>query len=324
MLTEQNLISILLLGLVLVMVAYGLIFDKLKKTYQEHLKFSEDENKQLKHSFNSLLTAKKNQHKELKELKVDNSKKAKENMVNGFEYDNVVASLENCRIILELIGKAGTLQQDFYISWCKKSYEMVITNFIQATLEIINEAVTGKTLDILSTDDKVNVKRNKVLVEKMRITLNDISFKLINKTEIIQDLVNEMFYMVDDFYKEREKYFISSGPVPRAQLSQEILTGDSFKPILRKLLEEENLTEVQFKVIEFHLTNILLAPLITMRESINRNSLDKLLSDTGYVVLDVTHKEMGFAVSFVIPALPRKNLSEKSKDFSKTFLNFMD
>lgn len=323
MLTDQNLIAILVACIILLTGAFSFLFEKLKKAYQKHLKVLEEELGTTKHSFGSLLTEKKKQHQELKDLKFTLAKADSVNEARDNNHADVKKSLENCRAILELVGRVGTVHNDFWKSYCKKSYEMAITSYIQTLAPKITLLATEQANNNRTAKGKLDLERNKVQIEKMRIALNNISFKIVNKTEILQNLVDEMFYMADTYYAQREEYFISSGPAPKAVIDKDLLNGTNLKQLLNSILKEENFNDAQIKVMEFHLNEILLFPLVNLERAINENFMEKLLADTGYFAIDLNITEANVVICFTIPVLARKQVTEKSKAFTSNFLNIL-
>lgn len=302
---------------------FQFMFNRLKKSYEGLLKCNEREITCLKQNFESLLHDKKIEASRRKEAEQQLRNVLENNETSTLQQEYLITKekLDNCRQALEMVGRIGTVTDDFWRLYCITSYKNIVEDYIKSIfpkmVELMKAQLNDRNDEVLDRVIPVNMKT----IEHIKVSLENICKAILKDTVIIPSLVDEMFVMLDNYYERREEYFISSGPVPVALIDKDYVGGDIFKEILTNIITAEKLHPVQSRLILLHLTNVLIYPLSLMQEQVNQGMLDNLLANTGYIIFDIKNQNNGNAFNLSIPVAARNYLFERNKNFSKDVVN---
>lgn len=307
------------------------------KSYKALLDIKERDCLNLEQKFQSLLRDKKLEASRRKEAErlvrkaVEEVNNLELTLAKSSEFKNEVdlppilalnkcqVSLNNCRAALELVGRVGTLTNDFWRQYCLKVYVDVVNAYIKSItpkiIELLNEHLKNNNQNM---DEKL-VAESLLGVARVEKALNNICTN-ITKTSIIPNLVDEMFLMADSYFGKREEYFISGGPVPVAVIDEDFVKGKVFGKQIKNILKKENLSDEQLRIIEEHISNVLIYPLSLMLKQINSGNMENLLSDTGYLIMDLCIEGSENLHNFTIPTSSRRQLEKMVSQYYN--LNF--
>jgi hypothetical protein len=256
------------------------------------------------------------QHKELKayvrKLEADGKEFKDRKYVPQEDYNGVVERLQRAQAAIGLIGRIGILRGDVFRNHCMESYKLTTMKYMEAV---------GKTLIPILMDRVPNVTdEQRASVHEVADFLTTYSKQVIDDSQIIQTLVEEMFVMAEDYYERRGEYLLSGGPVPMARVDTELLNGDGIKTILQDLLKNSALSKNQRDTIVAHTTNLLTFPLASMVASINQGESEKMIATTGCIIYNIQSKEADFDVNFVIPMISQMELQNRTTSTMKHYL----
>lgn len=298
------------------------IFAKQKKNYNDLLNLKDEQIKGIKTKFDRLLSDKRVEA--LRRKKAEQNVRELNEQVSNLQQalldsarttstpsDNEMAlPLNQCRVVLETIGRIGQLRGNL---WRKQNIEAYITSSVG-----LLDDVSDKILELVKGSNPTGY--NLDLVNQTTLILDKIANKIVNETAIIPTLVDEMFVVVDNFYKSREQYLLSGGPEPMAVLSAEYRTGTILMGEVKRVLDDIGLSNNQKFMLQLHITQLLTQPLIDTVNKINGGVTDPLLNATGYLVNEFYDGNGKWRGSFYFPCLSRLAIERSRKFDFKPFL----
>lgn len=207
------------------------------------------------------------------------------------------------RKILEQVGRIGMLQGDIWTSYNTQSYVTCTVKYLQA----VSEKILPMTQSMYP--ETYNIEK----VKRIQGILTNLNKEIIEQTTIIPTLVEEMFAMTDNFFRDRERYLLSGGPEPMARIEVSFSQGKVIQPLIEEIVNKYPLEENQKQMMVTHIVNLLLYPLLHMQQQINTNVTENTLFSTGYLVTEITDVYSGIFVNFIIPSISRLNLERNHK-----------
>lgn len=296
------------------------------KALKKLIKIHKQRALELEQNFESLLKDKKEESRRRKEAE-DKLRLALKNNTDADvkKLEEKLQATEevlfDCRAVLELVGRLGTVENDFWYGYCLKTYERIVKAYVNSVAEGVRSLVEMqiRTKQITLDDETLRaIKDNDAYVDE---ALKKVFNTVINDTVILKTIVDEMFLMADDFYTRRDEYFISAGPVPTALVDKDFIDGKIFKNLLNDIFKKEKLPKELCQVFELHIVNILLFPLSSMQRSINLNEMEKIIGNTAYIVFDIKKRDSNDQFNFTIPVGARSQLNTHVKGYTKNIVN---
>lgn len=318
---------ILIVGVIIYTIFTKIIFDKLKGAHQEYIKITEDQLKESEANFESLLKDKKIEA--LRRKEIESRLNRKDDFIDQLEEEILDLkanqmddelervrdnSLNLSRAVLEMVGRIGTVRGDLWKRHNTAEYTLAIRDFVR---------VASDRVKILS--DKGELSLNDDTIKEIQNRLTKLTTELVEHTEIVSHMVEEMDLMTQNYFNDRDTYLLTGGPEPVAVIDPDVLSGEMFIPIIKNLTTGFDLPEKEEKMMIQHLINGIVYPIIILRNNINSQIIEPILHASGYMVCEgqfKTEEDKSFnSFSFVFPCISRKVMEVNHMPDTKTYLN---
>lgn len=285
---------------------YDRLFKKLKKSYNEHLKALEkhnealiEDNELLEKMHAGILRDKREDAAELKHLKKI-LMAIPDQMVPNEEYDHLSSITMRCQKTIEFAGRVGYVEGNTWRRHNQHFFSICFNTYFDHSVRVFLAKWKAGKLPQEHIDD---------LNKKLGI----IKDQILDETSILNDLADEVENSLHDYFKRRNIYLVTSGPVPFMAIDANVNKGKIFEDKILSLLKAQGFKDAALNELKEVIINIVIYPISVIMAEVNENKAEPYIGATGCFYTEIKNEKLNLEASYFLPLHSRMVMEENAK-----------
>lgn len=205
--------------------------------------------------------------------------------MHDLEFNRLQRDVTTCRTTLAIVGANNkSAIDDHNLRTLKAMYEYTVDRYFAGL-----EGEYLIQLERKKEDPTLQVTGKREFNKIVKVS-KEAAKHLLNKTTIIESIMNDINDASYDYARDRECYFATGGPEPKVKMDEDLLYGEAFRPYIDEIVKKHYEEGPQIKAIADGLIGTFTTPLANIRLTFEKHLVDEAISATGYVLFDFNNQ----------------------------------